>query len=307
MDKNLRAFMAIAKDRNLTSAAKVLGITQPSLTKRLNNLEETLGCRLFVRHRRGMSLTAEGIVMMRRGTRIEQEYLQAREELKGLMHAGTEVLRIGAGPLFHLRYVAPAYAWTRQIYPQLRLDLVADNNSRTLPLLIDGRLDLVLGAIEPVNPDHLISVLPMVQVEQSVVLRQDDPLADNEVLLPPQIKQLTWVAYSEPRDNRRMLSDYFAAHNLGVPDFAVTTSAFSTGLDIVRCTGFAMMAPLQLASSIAERGLRAIPASPSICPLAAGAYLRESTRTIPAVRAFLGEVEREILSTPGQNEPTWLK
>ena len=60
MDRNLAAFLAVAKTENLTKASDHLGLTQPSITKRIANLEEEFGTPLFDRHRRGMALTPAG-------------------------------------------------------------------------------------------------------------------------------------------------------------------------------------------------------------------------------------------------------
>ena len=100
MDKNIKAFLSIAETLNLTAAASNIGLTQPSITKRLLNLESELGTALFDRHRRGMTLTAAGSKFLQRARRIQQEYEQGRAELKYLVDAGIDTLRIGAGPLF---------------------------------------------------------------------------------------------------------------------------------------------------------------------------------------------------------------
>ena len=110
MDRNITAFLAIATHGKLTRAAEAIGLTQPSLTKRIRNLEADMGSQLFFRTRRGMQLTPAGRRFLNRAQRIEQEVLQAKEEIRCLEYAGIDILRIAAGPLFHQRFVAPVFA-----------------------------------------------------------------------------------------------------------------------------------------------------------------------------------------------------
>ena len=60
MDRSLRAFIAIAEERNLTKAAEKVGLAQPSLTKKLRLIEVEYGGKLFERLPRGMELTPLG-------------------------------------------------------------------------------------------------------------------------------------------------------------------------------------------------------------------------------------------------------
>ena len=105
MDRNVTAFLAVAETGNLTLAADKVALAQPSLSKRLAKLEESLGVQLFERHRRGMELTGAGRLFLQRATRISHEFDQVKEELRSLQDAGLSSLRVGAGPLFSLNFI----------------------------------------------------------------------------------------------------------------------------------------------------------------------------------------------------------
>lgn len=299
MHRNLKFFLAIAETGNLTAAAGKIGLTQPSLTKRLNNLESELGCRLFLRHRRGMALTAAGTRFYRRARRIEQEFLQAREELRSLERAGLDVLRVGAGPLFHLRYVAPVFSVLRQEFPALRLDLIADTNARTIPMLTEGELDIVLGVISPTDPDSALQVRPMTVVEHGVIMPPGEDTRRGRRLRPERIRSMQWVLYSKNWDSEHWLVSYFARNGLGTPEIAASTSSFATGLDLVRQAGLVMMAPIQLESVVEAAGLQVVSADPPLTRLPAGAYVRQSSLGNPAIELFL-EVLSNQLRMPGR-------
>ncbi len=291
MDKGLSAFLAIAEHGNLTTAAEKIGLTQPSLTKRLANLEHELKCQLFTRHRRGMSLTPAGKSFFRRAQRVEQEMLQAHEELRSLEDAGLDVLRIGSGPLFHQQHVAPVFSKLLLEFPALRLDLTVNPNEISLPMLIRGDLDIVLGVIQPTGPDGALRSMPMTMLEHGIIVSPQSGLADQPGVLPEQMRDMRWVLYGDDEDTGTWLNNYFQRNSLGLPHIAVRTASFATGLGLVRGSGFVMMSPIQLAPVIEKAGLHVLPAIPSITSFTSGAYVRPSSMGFPAIRRFLELLE----------------
>lgn len=294
MDRNLAAFLAVAETRNLTLASERIGLAQPSLSKRLANLEQTLGVKLFERHRRGMDLTEAGQMFYRRARRMDQEFFQAREELAALRDTGLSRLRVGAGPLFSLNFIAPAFAALLKEMPTLRMDLIANTNNHTLPLLMNGTLDIVFGVLELSKIDDSIVSRQLTMVEHGVVVAADDPLAAQGYATAEDLAGHRWVVYSDDPETENWLSGYFFRQGLAPPPIAVRTSSFSNGLDVVRSGGFAMIAPVQLQSRIAASGLAAIPTNPAITELPAGAYARSSSLSYLSVRRFIECVEQEL-------------
>ena len=295
MDRNIIAFLSIAEYGKLTFAAEAIGLTQPSLTKRLQNLEGKLGSQLFYRTRSGMQLTPAGKKFLPRARRIEQEVLQAKEELRSLEYAGLDIMRIGAGPLFHQRFVAPVFAKLLQEFPALRLDLSVDPNETSLPKLIAGDLDLVLGVIEPtLAQDDTLILLKMTKLEHGIILPSDYKIANQTDVPAEALRDMRWVLYGDDQDTEKWLNDYFRENNLGRPQIAVQTASFNTGLSLVRSSGFVMMAPVQLAPVIKEAGLVIRSANPVITTLTSGAYVRPSSLGFPAIKRFLEILEVEL-------------
>ena len=80
--KNLRYFLAVAREENMTRAAETLHVTQPTLSKALKSLEDELGKKLFTRHSFSIKLTDEGMLLRDRAEdlismadKIEQEFI----------------------------------------------------------------------------------------------------------------------------------------------------------------------------------------------------------------------------------------
>ena len=139
----MRVNTILAKDRgkavvDMTAAAERSNITQPTLTKRLQKLEAIYGCKLVERMPRGVRLTALGEELLPFAARIEQTHLQAGKALGAIQNGYLEDIRIGAGPLFHLRYHAGAFEQLREDFPRTRIHVITDLNDRNIPRIRDG-------------------------------------------------------------------------------------------------------------------------------------------------------------------------
>lgn len=287
MDRNLQAFLSVVEHKNLVTAADRIGLTQPSVTKRLQNMENEIGGALFDRSGREMVLTSAGRQFYRRAKRIEQEYLQAKEEMRILTAAGLDILRIGAGPLFHIRFAPIVFSKLHKEYESLQLEMRADTNERTIPMLAAGELDLVLGTLDQPASDIGLMSIPVTSVEQAVVLPSSSPLAKSSLLTDKLIRDLSWVIYGGDKFNEQWLCHYFSQHDLGAPKITLRTSSFSTGLEMVRSGDVAMMAPLQLKPFVSSLGLKITAVDPPISRRKAGIYVRPSSIGIGAIDRFI--------------------
>ena len=93
--KHLRYFLAVAREENMTKAADMLHVTQPTLSKTLKTLEDELGKKLFTRHSFSISLTDEGMLLRDRAEdliamadRIEQEFITLDDITGGDIYFG---------------------------------------------------------------------------------------------------------------------------------------------------------------------------------------------------------------------------
>jgi len=292
MDKNLRAFLAVVRHQSLTSASEHLGLTQPSVTKRIANLEDEIGTALFDRNRRGMSLTAAGQVFLRRARRIEAEYRQCHEEVSSISAAGLEILKIGAGPLFHLRWAAWLIAELKNGYPDLKIELSSDTKPDIGEALRTGDMDVYLGVVPPDQLDDSIHFKHVTQVEHGLVVRADNPLARQSKIDPIDLKDFHWVIFAvDPETESRI-------HQYTVPDVEfpsgidVRTTSFAAGLQLVKEGGFVMSAPLQLASRVESEGLIIRPTRQGMPRRNAGVHVRKSSLGYGAVQTVLSFFEK---------------
>ncbi|MDA8747705.1 LysR family transcriptional regulator [Litoreibacter sp.] len=287
MDRNVDAFLAVVRSKTLTEASERIGLTQPSVTKRIANLERTLGAALFERHPRGMTLTAAGQVFFERAKRIEAEYRASIEEVAIIGSAGVSVLKVGAGPVFHLNCVAGLFKHLKTKFPDLRFELSTDVKLPTSELLNEGIIDVYMGVITPEHMDDTIHVKYVTQVEHGIVLRADDPHAAKLKVDPAKLRDYNWVIFAIDPETERSIQEYSVPGGLDLPIIDVRTTSFSTGLQLVQQGNFVMSAPLQLVSVIEAVGLTIRPFAQSMPKREAGIHVRKSALGYGVIEALL--------------------
>jgi DNA-binding transcriptional LysR family regulator len=129
---DLRTFLAIARHGTLSGAARALGVTQPTMGRRLAAMEARSGARLLQRLPSGFALTPLGESVLGNAERIEVEALSAARTITGRDAALEGVVRLTTVDTLAARIVAPALAALQQAHPGIIVELVPD--TRTLSL-----------------------------------------------------------------------------------------------------------------------------------------------------------------------------
>ena len=177
----LRYFLAVAREGSVTGAAKVLHVTQPTLSRQLRELEEELGVRLLVRHSHSVSLTPDGMRLRKRAEEVvdmiektEAEFAVREETIGGDIH-------IGAGETRGMRHVAAIIQEIRNEHPDVRIHLHSGNLEDVAERLDKGLLDFGI-LIQPADLSKYDYVnLPEKDV-WGVITRRDGPLASRSVI-----------------------------------------------------------------------------------------------------------------------------
>ncbi len=129
---DLRLFLAIAREGTLGAAARKLGLTQPTMGRRLRALEAALGQSLFQRTGDGFVLTDEGQTVLAHAERMEEEALALARELSGQGRQMEGLLRLSASDWFSLHVLTPVLAEFARLYPRVTVELLTDTRRVSL-------------------------------------------------------------------------------------------------------------------------------------------------------------------------------
>lgn len=139
-----RVFYYVAQYHSFTRAADMLYSNQPNVTRTIKNLEQALGCTLFVRSSRGVRLTPEGEELLAH-IAPAMEQIQAGEEAV-LLHSNLKggVISIGASEIAMNHALLPVLKEFRRQYPEVRLRIYNSTTPLAVSALMERMVDLAL-------------------------------------------------------------------------------------------------------------------------------------------------------------------
>lgn len=167
--RTLRYFTTVARERNITRAAEKLNMSQPPLSHQIRCLEEELGVQLFIRGKRRLELTDDGVLLLRRANQIleltektAQEMKERKNQVSGTLYLG---LVEGRAPYLAANWIAGF----RQRYPLVYYNLWNGSSDDVVDRLRQGLADLAIVATPydmerlegfPVGDEPWCAILP---------------------------------------------------------------------------------------------------------------------------------------------------
>lgn len=162
MNQNLsgyRIFYTVANTGNISKAAKELYISQPAISKSIQKLEESIGCRLFSRSSRGVALTEEGQLLYEHVRAAFETLTLGEEKLKRSIELGIGHLKIGVSSTLCKYLLLPYLKEFIRQNPHISISIACQSTNQTLQLLEDGKIDIGLigkpDTLKNIHFDHL--------------------------------------------------------------------------------------------------------------------------------------------------------
>ena len=179
--RTLRYFLAVAREENMTRAAKLLHVTQPTLSKQLKSLEDELGKKLFTRHSFSIKLTDEGVLLRNRAEDLVAMADKIEEEFVSLDDITGGELYLGLAESRQIKYLARTIKDFKQKYPNLRYHITSGDTEQIADKLDKGLLDFLVLAEDP-DPRKYDSIeFPEADI-WGLVIPADDPLAKKKLI-----------------------------------------------------------------------------------------------------------------------------
>lgn len=179
--ENLKTFITLSELKNFTQTADRYYIVQSTVTNRIMELEKELGKKLFVRNRKNVELTDEGLHFLSYAKRIVALEASAIEELS-MLHTFTETLRIGTVNTVYDCYLTESVKNYVRTYQDVSVKVIIDHSGPLLRMLQDGTLDMVFSYVplkkagfscKPFQSDELLLVTSPEHQEYISGIRQN--------------------------------------------------------------------------------------------------------------------------------------
>ena len=179
----LRYFTAVVDEGSITDAAKVLHVTQPTLSRQLAQLEQEMGAPLFTRGRTGVELTDRGAVLNRYARDILELADKAEEEVAMPVSSVTGTVHIGAGETRAFSVLATACARVRKRYPGITFDVHDGTSADLKEHFARGFYDFLLDCDSGENAEFNQLALPVLAMLDEVHVGD---LLGHSLITPPQ-------------------------------------------------------------------------------------------------------------------------
>lgn len=266
----IRTFLAVVRSNSISGGARLLNISQPSVSNAIAQLEQTLGVSLFERSRSGILLTPEGEALLRRAESIDSLLRDAEAEVK-LASAGVAgPLRVGGTPGALVSLLPDAIRRLEEQFGQFALHVVERPDHDLAAMLHRGEIELAFVTTGIEEPPEGIEERTFSRDPFALIVgRQNDHLCSRVSLR--EMKAMRWVLPEARGAFRRQIDALFMAANVPAPQDIIRCDSLLTTKALVRGSRRVTILPMQVAAAELSIGvLRAIAIEEAQFPRAIG-------------------------------------
>jgi DNA-binding transcriptional LysR family regulator len=301
--RQLEMVRALAQFRHFGRAAKMLGVSQPSLTRSLKHLEEGLQVRLFERHD-GVTPTLFGCVLIERGEFVLSGLSELTREIMLLKGLEIGELTICAAPFPAEISAQKALGLLAARHPGLKLQMRAIDWMRAFDEVLHGGADLGFADISDANLHHDLETRIVRTSRLHFYCRTGHPLAGRTELGVEDLMEFPWVSPSAPARVRMALP--FADKPFGVFDPVtdrfrprIVVDTLAAAKDVVLASeGLSVTLPALIEREIENGDCVLLPADLPWLHLNYGFFWKRGRTHSPAAAAYMQIVEAIESETP---------
>ncbi|HCY51240.1 MAG TPA: LysR family transcriptional regulator [Clostridiales bacterium] len=222
--ENYKTFYFVAKYGNITAAAEALFSEQPNITRAIKNLEKDLGCVLFTRSNKGVSLTPEGEKLYRRVSIAYEQISAAEEELARYNGLDEGIIRIGVSETALHEVLLSALVKYHTLYPKIKFNLINLTNIQAISATKNQAVDFALIAT-PFDTDKTITSVPIKKFQDIVVCGERYKYLTNEKVSFKELTKHCIISLNKTTKTYEYYSKIFHKYGLSFsPDIEVSTS-----------------------------------------------------------------------------------
>ena len=259
MIDKLEFLLALARDKHFGRAAEACGVTQPTLSAGVKQLEETFGVLLVNRGSRFQSFTPEGERVLDWARRIVGDARAMRQEVHALKHGLVGRLRLAAIPTA-LAMVETLTTPFRARHPSVQFTILSRTSVEILTHLDNLEIDAGLTYLDN-EPLGRVTSVPLYRERYRLLVAADAPLGDRETVTWAEVAKVPLCLLTPDMQNRRIIERLLRDTGAD-PDITLESDSMVLLYSHVRTGRWASVMPARLAASLGltdSNMLRAIP------------------------------------------------
>ncbi|MEL6578871.1 MAG: LysR family transcriptional regulator [Cyanobacteria bacterium J06621_12] len=214
--EQLQAFIAITETRSFGQAAKRCGVTQSTISRQIQSLEQDLGLPLFHRSTQA-KLTLGGEKLLPRAQKICQEWQKASQECTDLIAGKQPELCIAAIHSVCAHYLPPILQQFCLDYSEVQLRVTALGSDRALKVLRDGLIDVAIVMNNRFLTNSAEIELEVLYEEQiDVLMSANHPLSHLKQIPPLELVKYPQVVFKDGYGMQRLVQEWFDHQNVQI-------------------------------------------------------------------------------------------
>jgi DNA-binding transcriptional LysR family regulator len=292
----LECALALEKHGNYRRAARHLRVSQPTVTRAIQELERLFSVTLFDRTNRGSVPTAFGALVLESARRVALDIDDLKRDIALLKGLDVGELHLGIGPIVAQTWMPDAVAGLLVSHPHLRVRIVTQEWWDLVPALRERRIDIGIGELDSVSEEPDIVINPLPHRPLRFYCRVGHPLMRAKRLTVQQIGEYALVAPKLPKRASEFLAGTRAigklAENGQYFEPQIECQTLDACLRIVRACDAIGIAPLAKLEQLNEQdGIALVPFQPSWLRTNYGILSLRNRSLTPAAIAFCERVE----------------
>ncbi|PTW47072.1 LysR family transcriptional regulator [Rhodovulum kholense] len=285
MIDKLEMFIALARERHFGRAAEACGVTQPTLSAAIKQLEEQLGVLLVWRGSRFGGLTPEGARVLERARVIVADTRALREEMRTAKRGLSGDLRLAAVPTALAAITALTGPLTLR-HPNLRITVFSRNSAAIVQMLDDLQVDAGITYLEN-EPLGRVATVPLYAEHYNLVMRADHPLAGREAVPWAEAASEPLCLLTPDMQNRRIVDRHMAEAG-AVARARLESNSLLALIAHVQASGWVTILPLRSAQPFLGTGsLVAVPLTEPVAEHVVGLIAPHREPMTPVLDALM--------------------
>lgn len=209
-----KIFLSVAKNQNITKASEELRISQPAISKQIKNLEESLGGVLFIRTKRGVTLTKEGEELYKYIEKGLEYITNAENKFTDLINLEIGTIRIGASTTIAKEFLMPYLEEYHKLYPHIKIEIHTSLWSNLIPKLRNGLIDMIILNVSTNTFDSDIEITKIKTIKDCFITSRK---YIDKIEKPISLKKLSeypLIIQSKKSNARTTIDNFCKKHNI---------------------------------------------------------------------------------------------
>ena len=209
-----KVFYEVAKNENITKASEILHISQPAISKTIKLLEEKLGGTLFVRTKKGVTLTEEGKEFYSYIAKAIEYINSAENKFSDLINLETGIIKIGINSTLTKEFLLPYLEKFNKLCPKIDIQITNGITSHLISELKNGLIDIVFLNINDKNYDNDIDIIKCKKIHDVFIASEKYSKLNGKVISLEDLKNYPLIFQAKGSNTRNFLDNFMKEKNI---------------------------------------------------------------------------------------------